>query len=166
MLLVIVPHTHIESTIYFSQKYGTLIDLKNPRIVGIFGNAPASVSDIELFRGGKKGDKDNWYKDSLYFKIPEGKMVIADSGLAGEPDKILTDSSMFPADMRRYISEAKARQETLHSRLKSFNILKYRFHHGTSTEHKFKLHEMVVDAIAVGIQYDYENGHGPFDMQY
>ena len=49
-------------------------------------------------------------------------------------------------------------------RLKAFNILGGRFRHGTSVEHRMELHRMAVDAIVGVIQYNYENGHPPFDV--
>lgn len=141
--------------------------MEEPRIVGAIGNVPAAVSDITFFRGGKVEEGvENWDKDALYFKVPDGKRLISDGGLAGEPSKITCASSLHPKDMQDYISKAKARQETLHTRLKSFNILGNRFRHGKNTKHKMELHKMVVDAICVGVQYDYENGHPPFDMPY
>ena len=125
------------------------------------------MADITLFRGGKREqDEKNWDKKSLYFQVPKGKKIIADDGLAGEPSKIMIASRSHPKDMRHYISAAKARQETLHTRLKSFNILGHRFRHGKNTQEKMKLHKMAVEATCVLIQYDFENGHPPFDMPY
>ena len=131
------------------------------------GPVPPSTADITLFRGGKSGDdKKYWDKKSLYFQLPEGKRVIADGGLAGEPTKITIASTLHPAKLQEYIKLAKARQETLHTGLKSFNILGHRFRHGTNTQEKLKLHKMAVEAICTITQYDFENGHPPFDMPY
>ena len=44
------------------------------------------------------------------------------------------------------------------------NILGGRFRHGISVEHRMELHRMAVDVIVGVIQYDYENGHPPFDV--
>ena len=54
----------------------------------INGGFPASTHDITIFRGGKKGEKDNWDKKALYFQVPEGKRGVGDSGYAGEATKI------------------------------------------------------------------------------
>lgn len=47
---------------------------------------------------------------------------------------------------------------------RSFNILGQRFHHGKSTSQRMRLHKMAVEAVAGIIQFDYENGHPPFDI--
>lgn len=107
----------------------------------------------------------SWDRNALYFQLPDGKMVIADGGLAGEPDKILLHSNEHPPEMRVWIGQLKARQETLHARLKSWKILKDRFHHGKNTQKRMDLHKMVVESICVITQYSYENGHPPFDVQ-
>ena len=120
-----------------------------------------------MFRGGKVEDgRENWDREALYFQIPEGKRVIADDGLAGEPDKITIASPALAPRVKTYISDAKSRQETMHTRLKSFNILRHRFRHGRGTEEKMALHKAVVEALCVVVQYDYENGHPPFDMRH
>ncbi|KAL7533813.1 hypothetical protein ACHAXR_006799 [Thalassiosira sp. AJA248-18] len=148
-------------------KYEFCLSLEEPKIVWANGNAPASYADITYFRGGKVDEgKENWDRNALYFQVPEGKRLIADGGLSGEPTKITIASPLHPKKMRDYISLAKARQETLHTSLKSFNILGHRFRHGTDTEEKMELHKMAVEAIIVIIQYDFENGHPPFDMPY
>ena len=103
---------------------------------------------------------------SLYFQLPKGKWVIADGGLAGEPTKITIASTLHPAKLQEYVKLAKARQEILHTGLKRFNILGHRFCHGTNTQEKLKLHKMAVEAICTITQYDFENGHPPFDMPY
>jgi len=65
--------------------------------------------------------------------------------------------------MQGWLARALARQETFHARLKFFNILGTIFRHGTSTENKMQMHKMALEAVSVLIQYDYENGHPPFD---
>ena len=68
------------------------------------------------------------------------------------------------SEFKEFAARAKNRQETLHWRLKSFNILGNRFRHGVNTEERMHLHKMVVEAVAGIVQYDYENGHPPFDV--
>ena len=93
-----------------------------------------------------------------------------------------TNSSEFPDEMKFWIGRCLARQETLHARLKFFNILGNRFRHGTSVKERMSLHQMAVEAgkrscsvaiicyeliqsfeVCCLVQYDYENGHPPFD---
>lgn len=150
------------------------------------------MDDITFFRGGKtKESKDTWDKSALYAQLPPGKRVITDSGYLGEPEKVLLTKGEHDSEMKRFIGRAKARQESLHTRLKSFSkfllkiphtvycqhnikhshfslfvidILKNRFRHGKSTELRFKLHQMVVESICVIVQFDLENGHPLMDV--
>jgi hypothetical protein len=79
--------------------------------------------------------------------------------------KILIQSTAHPKEMSIWIGQVKARQETMHARLKNYKILKNRFYHGASTEEKMELHKMAVQAICTITQYAYENGHPPLDVQ-
>ena len=80
--------------------------------------------------------KKYWNKKFLYFQLPEGKRVIVDGGLAGEPTKITIASKLLPKELQDYIKLAKARQETLHTGFKHYNILGHRFCHGQNTQEK------------------------------
>lgn len=129
------------------------------------GPYPAAQNDLNVFRGGRVEDeKDKWDRNALYFQLPEGKMVIADDGLKGEPTKILVQSLNQPKELFEWQGKLKARQETLHTRLKNWKILKHRFYHGKNTELRMEMHQMAVEGICVITQYSYENGHPPFDV--
>ena len=91
--------------------------------------------------------------------------MIADGGYVGEPTKVTTKSCEHPREMRKWIGEVLALQETLHTWLKNFNILSNRFRHGVSTKNKMDLHNMAAETVCVVIQYDYENRHPPFDVK-
>ena len=140
--------------------------LHRPAIVWVNGGFPASTHDITIFRGGKKGENDKWDKKALYFQVPEGKRGVGDSGYAGESAHIAITRPEQTKAFKKFQARAKSRQEVFHARLKSFNVLKYRFRHGKigGAQGKIDLHRSVVEAIAVLIQYDYENGNPPFSM--
>ena len=55
-------------------------------------------------------------------------------------------------------------KETFHWRLKSFNVLGHRFHHGMNTQDRMELHKTAVKLVASVVQYVYKNGHPPFDV--
>ncbi len=55
-------------------------------------------------------------------------------------------------------------QETFFKGLKDWRILKHHFAYGRGTKDRKEMHKMVVEAIAVIGQYDYENGHPPFEV--
>lgn len=116
----------------------------------------ASASESVTFNGGRKKDtqKD---PNCLANMIPEGKKVLADSGLKGS-EKASTRMPGNSHKMKHFRSRAQGRQETLFLRFKVFSILRERF------RHSYSLHKMVLDAVAVIVQYDMENGHPLFDV--
>lgn len=151
-------------TNFSAQKYEFCLATREPRILSIRGPYPPSVHDITVFRGGLPSDRDSWDRDALYFKLREGEKCVGDSGYAGEQHKIVVEKQEHSPRLRKFLSRAKNRQETFHTRLKSFNILGQRFHHGKNTSERMRLHKMAVEAVAGIIQFDYENGHPPFDI--
>lgn len=140
--------------------------ISRPAIVFNSGPYPASVHDINIFRGGKSDqDKKDWEQDSLYFRMDElgqGKKGVGDSGFAGEPDKVVTTKTYQSKDFKEFLARVKNRQESLHIRLQAFNVLENRFRHGKSTEDKKELHGLCVSAILVMVQYDFETTRPPF----
>jgi len=74
-----------------------------------------------------------------------------------------TNSKDLPKETQVWIGRCLARQESLHTRLKFFNILGHRFRHGTSTEHRMTMHKMAVEAVCTIVNYDFEHGHPLFD---
>ena len=147
-----------------SQKYEFCLAIHEPLICSINGPHKPSKADISIFRGGEADqDKETWDRNSLYFKLGEGKKCVADSGYSGEPSKIVLVKGEHSKDFREFLSRVKNSHETFHTRLKSFNILGSCFRHGINTEHRLKLHQMAVYGVALIIQFDYLNGHPPFD---
>jgi hypothetical protein len=65
---------------------------------------------------------------------------------------------------KKILSSVCSRQETFFKGLKDWRILKNRFTYGRGTKDRMEMHKMVVKAIAVIRQYDYENGHPPFEV--
>ena len=148
-------------------KYELCLSVCCPSIVWLRGPFPASHHDITVFRGGKpEEDKASWDRDALYFKmeelLEEGQRGVGDSAYIGEPDKIIITDRYQSAELKQFLTRIKQREETPHSRLKSWNILANRFRHGSSTKNKMELHGDVVTSIVVITQYDYENGRPPF----
>jgi hypothetical protein len=66
--------------------------------------------------------------------------------------------------MKILVSKKVMRAATEDARLKDWKILKHRFAYGNTTIERMKLHKMAVEAIAVIRQFDYENGHPPFEV--
>ena len=140
--------------------------INRPAIVWHRGGFPASHHDITTFRGGKKEDGiDKWDKRALYFNIPDGKRGVGDSGYAGEPHKVTVAKYHQSRELKEWLGRVKNRHETLHTRLKSYCILKNRFRHGKKgTQSKIDEHTSAVEAVLVMTQYDFENGHPPFSV--
>ena len=106
----------------------------------------ASTSEMVRFRGRKKKEKVG-DPNALMNHIPDGKRCIGDSGMRGEPSKISTTKPGHSKEVKKFFSRVRARQETLFTRMKNFDVLKNRFRHGIN------LHKMCLEAVAVIVQY-------------
>jgi hypothetical protein len=145
-------------------KYEYAVHLWTSSIVSMRGPFPASVHDMNVFRGGDRGDKENWDRTSLYFKMPPGMRGVGDSGYGGEPEKITVSKSEHSKEMREFLARVKNREESLHTRFSSFGVLKERFRHGKGTKQKMDFHQTCAEAVCVIVQYDLENGHPLFEV--
>ena len=113
-------------------KYEFSLTICEARITSVRGPKVPS-HDITVFRGGKKDkNKTEWDRSALYFQLKGKEKCVADSGYEGEPDKIVMTKEEHAKDFKEFLARCKNRQETFHWRLKAFNILGGRFHHGTS----------------------------------
>jgi hypothetical protein len=117
--------------------YEVVIDLCEDEILWTASPKPASTHDIIFFCGGTQEVSTNrhkneatWDADALYFQIPEEKKLIGDSGYKGELSKISTTVDAHSAEVKEFFARAKSWQETINSRLKSFNVLSCCFCHG------------------------------------
>jgi len=146
-------------------KYEFSLAIYEARVTSARGPEYPSTHDITVFRGGEPDESiNNRDQSALYFQIEDGDKFVGDAGYAGEPEKIVMTQDEHPPDFKEFLARCKNRQDTFHWRLKAFNILGCRFRHGTSVEHRMELHRMAVDIIVGVIQYDYDNGHPPFDV--
>ena len=141
----------VPSTRWYSHKsnsaglaYEVAVDLHQSRIVSVNGPFQAGVSDIAIF------------KQSLIHKIPPGKKVIADKGYRGVPNIVSTPNQFDPSPLKAWKSRARARHETLNSRLTNFQALSDVYRHAPED------HQSLFEAVCVIVQYDMENGHELF----
>ena len=75
----------------YLQKYELSLSTTKPQIAWTNGPFPGSKHDLTVFRGGTEEEgEEEWDKESLYFQIPEGRMVIADSIYKGDQAKAMT----------------------------------------------------------------------------
>ena len=132
--------------------YEVALGIRSGRIVWMKGPFPASRHDITTFRG------VNDDGEALIDKIPAGMKGIGDSGYRGEPGKMSTTQPGDDPDVKKLKGRIKARQETLFHRMKSFDILENRFRHGVV------FHKQCFEAVAVSVQYDFDNGSPLFQV--
>jgi hypothetical protein len=132
---------------YFSHKlnhaglsYEIGLSLTEMRIVWVCGPFPAAMSDVTIFR------------TKMIHHIPDGKYVIADKGYRGEP-KVISYSNPDDEDhINLYKRRARARHETINSKIKTFRILSVQF------RHRVEFHGPVFTAVCVICQYKLEVG--------
>lgn len=123
------------------------------------------MHDLTVFRGGDKTQpKENWDKGAVYFQMQQNDRIIGDSGYRGEPNKLVVQRDEHSPELKEFVARVQSRQETFFRRLKVWKILQDRFAYGRNTEERMKLHKMAVEAVAVITQYDFENGHPPFEV--
>ena len=102
-------------------------------------------------------DADIYMNHGLHDEVPEGKKVIADKIYTGRP-KISLHNSLDTAEVRAFKARARARQESINSRLKAFGCLKQRFRHGLAK------HEDYANTVCVVCIYQMENGSPLFNV--
>jgi len=102
----------------------------------------------------KKQPKVEWNRNALYWKLPKGKKVVADSIYSGCPEKVMVKREGHPEWVTEYLDRIQNRQETYHERLSNFSILSSKFRHGKSSEQKMELHRMAVDCVAFLVHHD------------
>ena len=148
--------------------YEVVMDVCESRAIWVAGPKPASTHDITFFRGGtevsksKTTNEGKWDKNALYFRIPDGKRLIGDSGYKGEPTKISVTSHGHNDVTKEFFARAKSRQETFNTRLKFFHVLDVCFRHGKGVKDKMEFHQLCFETVCVLVQYDMENGHPLF----
>lgn len=132
---------------YFDRKggkaghtYEIALHLWESRIVWINGPFPAATGDQVIYN-----------TQGLMDRIPEGKKCIADKIYVG-CNKIALHNSLDTEEVREFKGRARARQESINARLKSYSILSNRFRHGKDN------HQAVVSAIAVIVSFHMEHG--------
>jgi hypothetical protein len=129
------------------------------------GPFEAATHYISIFCGGEKEvPKEKWDRNALYFKIREGKQIVGDSGYTGEPSRMVVWRDEHTQKHKKILARVCSHQETFLKGLKDWRILKHRFAYERGTKERKEMHKMVVEAITVICQCDYENGHPPFEV--
>ncbi len=134
------------------------------KIRWINGPEPASIHDLTFLRGGKKGQTKKWKKSSLYFHLPKFARLIGDSAYEGQLDKVSTTKDAHKPATKKLFARMKSMQETCFKRFKDFKVLNGSFRHGKNTEDKLAKIKSSFEAVAVLLQYDFENGARLFEV--
>lgn len=141
------------STKWYSQKYKKAgltyeiaVAIHHNQIVWVNGPFPAGENDKKMF------DKP----DGLRSKLKGNQVCIGDQGYKGDPDKVATRNSLDDGEVKDLKNRAKARQETVNSRLKDFGVLRNPFR--TVGEKRLERHKACLEACLVIIQYELDNG--------
>jgi hypothetical protein len=129
-------------------KYEVALDVLTGECVWINGPFKASKSEVTIYRNGLK------------HLIPEGKLVVADKALRGEPATASVPNHLDDEDVAELKKCIRARQETFFSRMKAFHVLKEPFRHKPVLEK----HKACFEAVAVLIQYGILNGSPLFHI--
>lgn len=139
---------------YFDQKggkagltYEIALHLWENRVVWVNGPFPPNDG----------GDRDIFVTHGLSNHIPAGKFTIADKIYKG-CDRIALHNSLDTDEVREFKGRARARQESINSRLKSFGCMKQRFRHGIAK------HENFFSAVMVLCIIQMENGSPLFNV--
>jgi len=156
------PSNPMNSIAEMTQELALTEDHPHPRLLqellGGIGLNPIDFGSVNVLPGDQ---------NALFFRMKalgRGKKCVADSALAGEPDMIITSTSDHDKDFRDWVNRVKDREETIHSRLKSFNVLANTFRHGKGTKDKMEKHKACTESVAVIVQYDFDCGHPPFEV--
>lgn len=139
------------------------------KIRWINGPKPASTHDLTILRGGQKGKRKHWNKNSLYFKMKalqqnQNVKLVGDSAYGGQPDVVTTTQDAHKPATKNLFKRMKSMQETCFKRFKDFKVLDSRFRHGKGTDAKLEKMQAAFEATAVLLQYDFENGHRLFEV--
>lgn len=105
------------------------------------------------------------FRSKLIYKLEAGEMVEADRGYRGEPTKCRLPVDYMNRRQRRQKNRARARQETVNARFKTFAALSQRFRHRITMEDMSK-HRVVFESIAVITQLGIDNGEKLFHVNF
>lgn len=147
------------STKWYSHKYKKAgltykiaVAIHHNKIVWVNGPFPAGENDKKVF------DKEG----GLGSKLKEHQVCIGDQGYAKTKDKVATRNSLDSPELKDLKERAKAQQETINARLKSFAVLANAFR--TKGARRIERHKAVMEPCLVIIQYELDNGSPLFTV--
>jgi hypothetical protein len=124
------------------------VAIYSDKIVWVNGPFPAGQNDMRVFckPGGLKS------------KLQKGHPAVTDEGYRGAPDYATTRNAYDSEEVKYFKGRAKARHETVNSRLKAFGILNQPFRTNGGKNGRLERHKAAFEACLVIIQYELDNG--------
>ena len=129
-------------------KYEIAIAMFKSKVVWFKGPFKGGVHDMTMFREG------------LYQRIRDGKLVVADRGYGCEkdfPGMFSTPNPYDPKELANFKSRVRSRHEGFNGRIKDFCSMENTFRHGE------KKHGIAFQAIVTILQCQMDNGAPLFD---
>ena len=129
-------------------RYELSVAIATGDIVSYNGPFPCGeFPDITIFRLGIRKE------------LGPGETIIVDCGYKGDVRVVTPDDPYVDGVIKKAMSKARARHETINSRLKKWGALKDRY------RHPLNKHHVIFRAIVVIEQIRIENGHPPFQVK-
>ncbi len=129
-------------------KYEVGVCIATGHIVWIHGPFRCGQNDLNISR------------TALIGALDRDESAVADSGYRGEPHHIRTPEVGTEREIEMQ-DLARARHETVNSRLKNFNVLGAQYF-----RHSISFHSSCFRAVAVITQLSFENGAPPFQVDF
>jgi DDE superfamily endonuclease len=141
------PQMYSHKTNQPALAYEVALSLHESKVVSVRGPFKASVHDKTIF---------NSYLRDL---IPQGCMGIADRGYRGAHN-LSTPNDFDTPELKEYKERARARQESLFRRVKTFSAVRDQYRHKVIEKHQWTF-----EAVCVIVQYQFENGSPLFEIE-
>ena len=93
-------------------------------------------------------------------KIKPNQSLVADEGYRGEHECVAIRNEFYTKDVKNFKDRAKARQETVNMRLKSFAILNQAFR--TTGKPRLERHKAAFEVCITIVQYELDNSSSLF----
>jgi hypothetical protein len=134
-------------------KYMLVVAVHHQKCIHIYGPC----------RGGES-DKTMLEDSGVLNLIREGKLALVDRGYINvqNKEKLAWPNPHHTPEANNFQSRARLRHETFNGRLKFFGSLNQTFRHGQG--HLFEKHKLVLEAVAVTVQYQLDNGSPLFEV--
>ena len=136
-----------------AMKYQMVVAVQHQKCIHIHGSCRGGLNDKTMLE-----------ESGVLDLIKVGKFAIVDRGYINHAnkDKLAWPNAHHVPATNNFQSRARLRHETFNGRLKFFPCLNQTFRHGQGK--LFEKHKTVVEAVAVTVQYQMDNGSPLFEV--